>query len=83
MLLVSTVEGRSIECKSIVSGPTGFLTAVKQTSHETYFALSKTLVPLSADIITAEKKKLKIKRPLSSQTANSEHLNISGGHSWR
>lgn len=38
-----------------VSGPIGFLTA-EQTSHETYFALSKTLVPLSADIITAEKK---------------------------
>lgn len=30
-----------------------------------------------------QRKKKKIKRPLSSQTANPEHLNISGGHSWR
>lgn len=73
-----------LNARICVSGPIGFLTAVEQTSHETYFALSKTLVPLSADIITAEKKKKKkIKRPLSSQTANPEHLNISRGHSWR
>jgi len=39
-----------------VSGPIGSL-SVEQTSHETYFALRKTLVPLSADIITAEEKK--------------------------
>lgn len=48
-----------LNARICVSGPIGFLTAVEQTSHETYFALSKTLVPLSADIITAEKKKKK------------------------
>jgi len=42
--------------KECVSGPIGSL-SVEQTSHESYFALRKTLVPLSADIITAEKKK--------------------------
>lgn len=46
-----------LNARICVSGPIGFLTTVEQTSHETYFALSKTLVPLSADIITAGKKK--------------------------
>lgn len=47
-----------LNARICVSGPIVF-TAVEQTSHETYFALSKTLVPLSADIITAEKKEKK------------------------